>query len=76
MCQELFPLPKLGIKLQQVSSDLHSKRGIAILRGLEPAKFSPHDNVVLFAGLASYIGEKRGCQDKFGNMLSKYLFRR
>jgi hypothetical protein len=71
MCKELFPLPTLGDRLEEISKDLHFGRGITILRGMEPEKYSAEDNVLLFAGLASYIGEQRGCQDRFGNMLSE-----
>ncbi|KAF2761734.1 Clavaminate synthase-like protein [Pseudovirgaria hyperparasitica] len=70
MSKELFPLPKYGAQLEQISKDLHSGRGITILRGLNPENYSATDNVLLFAGIASHIGEQRGCQDRFGNMLT------
>lgn len=71
MSKELFPLPTLGPQLESLSRDLHCGRGLAILRGLDPKKYSALDNVLLFTGLASHIGEQRGCQDRFGNMLSQ-----
>ena len=71
MSKELFPLPSLGAKLERISKDLHDGRGIAIIRGLTPAKYSASDNILLFTGLASYLGSRRGAQDRFGNMLSK-----
>ncbi|KAJ4367026.1 hypothetical protein N0V83_007556 [Neocucurbitaria cava] len=71
MARELFPLPTLGPKLEAISKDLHSGRGLTILRGLKPTKYTAKDNVLLFTGLASYIGEQRGCQDRYGNMLSQ-----
>ena len=71
MSKELFPLPTLGARLEQMSIDLHSGRGIIILRGLDAKKYTSCDNILLLAGLGSYIGEQRGCQDRFGNMLSE-----
>ena len=71
VCKDLFPLKSLGSRLETVSQDVHTGRGLAILRGLpDPAKYTPWENVVLFAGLTSYIGERIGCQDRYGNMLS------
>ena len=70
MEKELFPLPTLGVKLEAISQDLHYGRGITLLRGLQQERYSATDNVLLFTGLASYIGEQRGCQDRYGNMLS------
>ena len=66
-----FPLPTLGLKLLRLASDIHSGRGFAAVRGLRPDEFSPEDNVILFLGISSYIGAKRGRQDEEGNMLSK-----
>jgi hypothetical protein len=66
-----FPLPTLGPKLQQVATDIHSGRGFAVVRGLKPDDFSPEDNVLVFLGISSYVGVKRGRQDEEGNMLSK-----
>jgi len=41
------------------------------VRGLNPDHFSQEDNVVIFLGISSYIGPKRGRQDEEGNMLSE-----
>jgi hypothetical protein len=41
------------------------------VRGLDPDDFSQEDNVVIFLGISSYIGPKRGRQDEEGNMLSE-----
>lgn len=35
------------------------------------SKFSMPDSVVVFLGIASHIAEKRGLQDRKGNMLCK-----
>lgn len=73
MAKDLFPLPTLGKKLEERCQELHFGRGVTILRGLEPEKYSATDNVLLFVGLSCYFGEKRACQDKFGNLLSKFI---
>lgn len=66
-----FPLPTLGPKLLRVAEDIHSGKGFAVVRGLNPNEFSPEDNVLVFLGISSYIGAQRGRQDEDGNMLSK-----
>ncbi|PSN59647.1 Clavaminate synthase-like protein, partial [Corynespora cassiicola Philippines] len=68
--KDLFPLPNLGAKLESISQDLHHGRGLTILRGLQPERYTAEENILLFAGLASYLGEQRGCQDRYGNMLT------
>ena len=70
MSMDLFALPSLAGRLAKVSTDLHEGRGLVILRGLDPSKYEALDNVLLFTGLASHLGEQRGAQDRFGNMLS------
>ena len=64
-----FPLPVLGQKLQKAAADVHHGVGIAVVRGLNPGDFSEEDNVLIFLGLSSYIGPKRGRQDEDGNVL-------
>ncbi|KAL2258489.1 hypothetical protein VTK26DRAFT_8180 [Humicola hyalothermophila] len=64
-----FPLPTLGPKLRQMAVDIHQGKGFAVVRGLNPDEFSPEDNVLVFLGISSYIGAKRGRQDEEGNML-------
>lgn len=67
-----FPLPTLGQRLLSVALDIHRGRGFAIIHGLDPKNFSPEDNVIVFLGISSYIGSKRGRQDEDGNMLSAF----
>ncbi|KAI9893443.1 MAG: hypothetical protein M1814_006740 [Vezdaea aestivalis] len=55
-----FTLPKsLVEKLETVSEIVHSGRGFAVLRGLEPKRLSSEDDTIAFCGLASYIGNER-----------------
>ncbi|KAF2850421.1 Clavaminate synthase-like protein [Plenodomus tracheiphilus IPT5] len=57
-----FPLPNLGPRLRQIALEIHSGRGVFILRGLCPAKYSFRENIILYAGIADYIGDMRGKQ--------------
>ena len=68
-----FPLPTLAEKLLRTTFDIHRGKGFAVIRGLNPAEFSPEDNAIVFLGISSYIGSKRGRQDEDGNMLGTYL---
>ena len=56
-----FPLSKsLGDRLRGISESLHNGRGFAVLRGLNPARYSDKENVAIFVGLSGYVGDKRG----------------
>ncbi|KAL2670592.1 hypothetical protein Neosp_014380 [[Neocosmospora] mangrovei] len=65
-----FPLPNLSRRLRSSSETLHMGRGFVVIRGLEASKYTVEDSVTVFLGVASYIAEKRGRQDRKGNMLS------
>lgn len=69
--KQTFPLPTLGGKLEDLSKELYFGRGFAILRGLEPKKYSFLETIVIYTGVTSYVAEGRGCQDEFGNMISE-----
>lgn len=66
-----FPLPNLSGKLKSLCADVYEGRGFAILRGLDPEAYSVEDLTVVYLGISSYIGERRGRQDQRGSMLSK-----
>jgi len=70
-----FPLPTLGTRLLDLALAVHIGSGFAVVRGLNPDDFSQEDNVVIFLGISSYIGSKRGRQDEEGNMLSELATR-
>ena len=57
-----FPLPNLGPKLRALSKELHTGRGFFVLRGVDVDNYSTEDNVIIFAGISSYIGQVRGRQ--------------
>lgn len=67
-----FPLPNLSRRLRSSSETLHMGRGFVVIRGLEASRYTVEDSVTVFLGVASYIAEKRGRQDRKGNMLCKF----
>ncbi|KAL5336517.1 hypothetical protein BJX70DRAFT_280719 [Aspergillus crustosus] len=73
--QATFPLPSLGKKLVNVRDDVYSGRGFAIVRGLDPDAYSVEDLTVVYLGVSSYIGERRGKQDQRGSMLMHVIKR-
>lgn len=40
------------------------------IRGIDPSRYSVEDNITVFLGIASYIGNVHGVQDRQGSMLS------
>ncbi|KAM0321844.1 hypothetical protein ACHAQA_009849 [Verticillium albo-atrum] len=67
--RDTFPLPILGERLGKVSQDVHSGRGFAVIRGLDPEKYCVEDMVLLYLGVQVCIANQQGRQDKEGNML-------
>ncbi|KAG4253318.1 hypothetical protein FPRO03_07278 [Fusarium proliferatum] len=65
-----FPLPNLSRRLRTSAETLHLGRGFAVIRGIDGEKYSVEDSVTIFLGVAGYIADKRGLQDRKGNMLS------
>lgn len=59
------------MKIKQLAYDIFEGPGFVTLRGLEPNMFSAEDNILIFLGTSSYVGEQRGVQDDSGNMLGK-----
>jgi hypothetical protein len=66
-----FPLPKLAPQLAQCAKTIHEGRGFFVLRGLDQLNYSVEDSTIIYLGIASYIADKRGLQDKNGTVLSK-----
>ncbi|KAJ2903844.1 hypothetical protein MKZ38_009227 [Zalerion maritima] len=64
-----FSLPTLGTKLQECARSLYDGMGFAVIRGLDSAKYSDEDNLMIYLGISGYIADVRGVQDKKGNML-------
>jgi len=65
-----FPLPKLGPILSELSHELHTGRGFFVLRTIPVAKYSREDNVIIYAGVSSYIASLRGVQDVDSGVLA------
>ncbi|KAH6603169.1 hypothetical protein Trco_007944 [Trichoderma cornu-damae] len=65
-----FPLPSLAQQLAQCATVVHEQRGFFVLRGLEGSRYSVEDSTTIYLGIASYIADKRGLQDRKGNVLS------
>ena len=66
-----FPLPVLGPVLERLSVEVHEGRGFFILKGHDPKVYSREENVIIYLGISSYIGERRGRQTQYGSMLSE-----
>ena len=68
--ESTFPLPTLGKALGDLSREIHTGRGFSVVRGIPVAKYSREDNVIIYAGLSSYIGSLRGLQDGKNGVIS------
>ncbi|KAL2826069.1 hypothetical protein BDW59DRAFT_161191 [Aspergillus cavernicola] len=73
--QATFPLPSLEKELANVRNDVYEGRGFSIVRGLDPEAYSVEDLTVVYLGISSYIGERRGKQDQRGSMLMHVIKR-
>lgn len=65
-----FPLPTLGKALGDLSREIHTGRGFSVVRGIPVDSYSREDNVIIYAGVSSYIGSSRALQDANGGVLS------
>ena len=67
-----FPLPSLSRRLRASAETINLGRGFVIIRGIDGSKYTVEDSVTIFLGVASYIADKRGLQDRKGNMLCTF----
>lgn len=67
--RELFPLPRLESRLDKCALEIHHGAGWCVIRGIDPCRYSVEDNAIIYLGISSYIGGKRGLQDAKGSML-------
>lgn len=67
---ETFYLPSLGRRLRQLGDEVYDGRGLVLLRGLQPDKFSQYDNVLMYKGVTSYIAPDVGVQGPEKDLLS------
>jgi len=61
--------------LKTLAQQLTDGPGFFTIQGLDTNRYSSRTNVVLYLGISSYVGEKRGRQDELGNMLCEFTFR-
>jgi hypothetical protein len=59
-----FPLPSLGNLLREGSRELHFGRGFFVLRGIPVDKYTTEENIIIYTGVSSYVGDLRGRQEK------------
>ena len=71
--QESFLLPTLRDKLKALAAELTHGVGFFLIRGLDPHRYSNLTNIIIYLGISSHIGGKRGRQDELGNMLRASL---
>ncbi|KAK8097067.1 hypothetical protein PG999_013011, partial [Apiospora kogelbergensis] len=67
--RELFPLPGLESRLDRCALEIHNGTGLCVIRGIE-SRYSIEDYMIIYLGISSYIGNRRGLQDAKGSMLS------
>ncbi|KAK2601609.1 hypothetical protein QQS21_004844 [Conoideocrella luteorostrata] len=65
-----FVLPSLSKKLEEIVESIHNGQGFFVIRGLDMSRYTVEDGIILYLGIATYIGDKRGLQDRKGNVLA------
>lgn len=56
--------------MTDLAHELHEGRGFFVLRTIPVDSYSRLDNILIYAGISSYVGGTRGLQDKDGGVLS------
>lgn len=49
----------LSKKLAEIEESLYTGLGFGLLRGLDPGEFSAEENIMIYAGITSYLGNQR-----------------
>lgn len=62
----------LATKLASISKALHQGSGVAVLRGLDAARFNDEEAVIAFAGVCSYICPERAT-DSYANQTLSHV---
>ncbi|KAM4064495.1 taurine catabolism dioxygenase tauD, tfdA family protein [Hirsutella rhossiliensis] len=65
-----FPLSGLALQLTPAAETLHKGHGFTVIKGLDASRYSVEDSTIIYLGLASHLADKRGLQDRKGNILS------
>lgn len=50
--------------LRGVSDQCYRGRGFTVIQGLDPTKYSPEFNVVIYAGITAHVAPQHGFLDK------------
>jgi hypothetical protein len=65
---DLFPLPRLGKKLDAILEEIERGRGFALLRGLPRARYTDEECEMLYWGIGAHLG-KPVSQNARGHLL-------
>ena len=49
--------------MKDLSRELHTGRGFFVLKTIPVDSYSREDNILIYAGVSSYVGNRRGVQD-------------
>lgn len=66
---ERFPLPSLSSRLQDVALNVHAGTGFNMIRGLDPARYSVEDLMIMYMGIVSHVGSELGVQNRRGDVI-------
>ncbi|KII91313.1 hypothetical protein PLICRDRAFT_38052 [Plicaturopsis crispa FD-325 SS-3] len=64
IAKETFPLPTISPILHDLAKELHTGRGFFVVRTLPVDKYTREENMIVYAGIASHVGNLRGQQDQ------------
>ncbi|KAI8934617.1 hypothetical protein NX059_008310 [Plenodomus lindquistii] len=72
--QETFDLgnPDLTRRLSSISKELHEGRGVAVLRGLDGARFNDEEAVIAFVGVCAHVCPQRAT-DPYANQTLSHV---
>jgi len=64
---------ELACRLASISQELHEGRGVAVLRGLDAARFNDEEAVIAFAGVCAYVCPQRATDSYANQTLSELV---
>ena len=60
-----FILPaSLAARFKQVSNQVYNGIGFNVIQGLDPDRYTPEQNVIIYAGIAAHVAPQRGFLDR------------
>lgn len=57
--RENFPLPRLGPTLRDISRNIYEGTGVNLLRGFPIQNYAKEEQIIIFLGLNSWVGDQR-----------------